>query len=253
MFVQWRSKGENAVKSTPVDMDEADRLTHDGTDKASTVAKMLFDANRLIIPEWADLKEGRGPTIEILEPERFAGTYAISVSIRTRGGVTRVGTAAHPIIVTSSAERERSMRLLEGATAPEDIEVAYSFLGNIYGHQIDGALDEKESKEIDVLRTLYDNATLHGLGFPVRSKVRNAIGFLAVTRLEDDAQWPDEDALQAFADSHGVVPQKASRWAGETVVSLVGFVPMSRIGEAQLIAYALSDIAEPSSRTSPSA
>lgn len=243
MFVHWRTVGDTRVIATPVDMKVAERLTHDGTDKASTVAKLVFDAVRPLVPEWAGIRQGSGPSLEILEPAELSGTYRISVSSRERAGKLRIGTAAHHVIVPTTAERERSFLLAEGFTDPETVESAYDFLGNIYGHEISGARNDAEDGDIETLRALYDDATLHGLGWPVRSKARDAVGFLAHAVLEEGQAWPNEEAFLEFAEKHGCVAQKATSWAGKDSAMIVCFVPMSRIGETQAIAGDLDDLA----------
>lgn len=236
-----------------VDMDQARRLTPDGGDLGASVAGMLAQ-EYLNLAIFAD---GNGPILRIDDPVELAGRFIVVVT-RTRqdastpdGRVVYLGTGGESLVFDVAPQRltpEAKVHFAEmhealmAATPADQVEKAFFFLGNIYGHDIAGSMDDEEDAQIDRLRDMYDEAILHDLGWPVRSKISGDIGFLACA---ESADGLSDEARRRFKEEHGLTPMLASNWNGQGYDRIVCFVPFHRIEDGRAIAYALGEISPP--------
>lgn len=244
MKVTWTTQGREGTLETEVDSALAQKLTHDSTELAASVARLLvIDPQQR--PSLSSFPDGQGPVIEILNPQEVAGTFQIAVSKTERNGLLIIGTSATRAEPMIDAQKEEYFAALAAFTDPSDVESSYEMLGNRYGHEISGAQDEAEEQDVKALQDGYDNAILHDRGWPVRSKASGKIGFLADTTFFDGEPVPSQDRLEAFRRETGFVAQPVSRWAGKDVSFLVSFIPGHKLDHAPAVIEALNDLVRP--------
>jgi len=231
--VEWRIR-DGMTGIAEVDLQEAERLTYDGSELAETVARKIVEV--LVARDGRRWREGNGPTVEIVFPAELSGEFAVSVSRTVRNGTERVGTTARRLQAADPA----MAAAVAAATHPDDVEFAYEFLGNRYGHEIVGSMNDEEEAQLRALRDMYDRAILHDLGWPVRCKVTGRIGFLAEAHPE--AGLPGEDERRRFLAETGCTEQPVTRWLDKEASFMVAFVPADRLGEAAAITEALQDL-----------
>jgi len=240
--ITWRLHGSSTKYVDDVDVGHAEFITDDGGSLGASIVKLLFEKHRFSTPGWSEYERGEGPCIEILSPADHAGVYAVSASKNIKNGRVVFGSRARKLEVLSGMQAEEALLLFAESTPPDAVQEAYDFLGNIYGHEIGGALTDEENSQLELLRDLYNKAVLHDRGWPVRCRASGRIGFLAYAEIED-GDFPDPDTKSAFRKQHGCAIQTVSNWQGRDVKFLVCFVPISKVAKAGEIYEALLDAA----------
>lgn len=244
MLIAWR-ENDGSVEHIEFDADELRRLTSDGDEIAGTAARKIVERHldrRATWPAWSD---GQGPVIEIVEPAAFAGHFGVAVSRTERKGAERIGTSARRLTVPTPERLRDYQNAICRMTQPEDVETAYTILGNRYGQEIENTPRAADEAGIEALRRGYDDATLHDRGWPVFSKIHQCVGFLADTTLFNGEPVPNDDLLRSFTDLTGYVAQPVSRWDDRECSFLVTFVPADRLDDAEAVIEAMLDMVRP--------